>query len=83
MDRGEFEAELAATRARGYATSHSELISGAVAVAVPFFDSDGQVAGSLGVFGPEVRLTPARVKEAAQKLKLESGRLSEALGLPR
>mgnify|MGYP003349090658 CR=1 FL=1 len=34
----ELEAELAATRARGYSTSHSELISGAVAVAVPVFD---------------------------------------------
>lgn len=80
VDPKEFEAELAATRARGYSTSHSELISGAVAVAVPFFDRDGHVAGSLGVFGPQVRLNPSRVKETAQLLKDEGGRLSEALG---
>lgn len=76
----ELEAELAATRKRGYSTSRSELISGAVAVAVPFFDRHGQVAGSMGVFGPEVRLDSARQKEIAELLLEESVRLSEALG---
>lgn len=76
----ELEAELAATRKRGYSNSRSELISGAVAVAVPFFDRHGQVAGSMGVFGPEVRLDPARQKEIAKLLLEESVRLSEALG---
>lgn len=76
----DLEAELAVTRKRGYSTSHSELISGAVAVAVPFFDRHSQVAGSMGVFGPEVRLGANQQKEIAQLLQEESVRLSEALG---
>lgn len=76
----ELESELAATRKRGYSTSHSELISGAVAIAVPFFDRHGQVAGSMGVFGPEVRLDGKRQSEVAQMLLEESVRLSECLG---
>ena len=76
----DLEAELAATRKRGYSTSHSELISGAVAIAVPFFDRHGQVAGSMGVFGPEVRMDSARQKQVANLLLEESVRLSESLG---
>lgn len=76
----ELQAELVATRKRGYSTSRSELISGAVAVAVPFFDRHGRVAGSMGVFGPEVRLDSARQKEVAKLLLDESVRLSELLG---
>lgn len=72
--------ELATTRGRGYSTSHSELIPGAVAVAVPFFDRSGHVAGSLGVFGPDVRMNAARQKHAASLLLQESRRLSESLG---
>ncbi|MDO8778279.1 MAG: IclR family transcriptional regulator [Burkholderiaceae bacterium] len=74
------QADLATTRSRGYSTSHSELIPGAVGVAVPFFDRSGSVAGSLGVFGPDVRMNAAKVKETAVLLIQESRRLSEALG---
>lgn len=80
VDLKDLEAELAATRKRGYSTSRSELISGAVGVSVPFFGRDAQVAGSIGVFGPEVRLDTARQKEIANLLQEESVRLSEALG---
>jgi DNA-binding IclR family transcriptional regulator len=76
----DFEAELAAIRARGYATSHSELISGAAAIAAPVFDKTGQVAGSVGVFGPEVRLNPAKLKSFAKTLTGQAGTLSESLG---
>lgn len=79
----DLETELAATRKRGYSTSRSELISGAVAVAVPFFDRHGHVAGSMGVFGPEVRLDAGRQKELAKLLLEESLKLSEALGFTR
>ena len=73
-------ADLAQTRKRGYASSHSELIPGAVAVAVPFFDRHGAVAGSIGVFGPEVRLDGTRLKLLAKRLQEESRTLSEMLG---
>lgn len=80
LDLKDLEAELVQTRKRGYATSHSELISGAVAVAVPFFDRNAAVAGSIGVFGPEVRLDPKRLKVITNLLKAEAANLSEMLG---
>ncbi|HVL55055.1 MAG TPA: IclR family transcriptional regulator [Burkholderiaceae bacterium] len=73
-------AEIARTRKRGYAMGHNELIQGAYAVAAPFFDANGGVAGSLGVFGPDVRLTEARVHEFGRYLVQSANRLSTALG---
>ncbi len=73
---------LTQTRRRGYATSHNELISGAVAIAVPFFDRNAAVAGSIGIFGPEVRLNANKLKLLAQLLKSESAVLSNMLGYP-
>ncbi|MFZ9557121.1 MAG: IclR family transcriptional regulator [Limnohabitans sp.] len=80
VDLKALDRELSATRKRGYASSHHELIPGAVAVAVPFFDQHGKVAGSIGVFGPEIRLTEAVCKRIAQTLKSESQQLSALLG---
>lgn len=72
---------LAQTRKQGYSVSRSELIEGAVAIAVPFFDGHHAVVGSIGVFGPEVRLSFSRTKEIAALLVAESQALSQALGL--
>ena len=72
--------QLALTRERGYAMGHNELIQGAYAVAVPFFDGSGTVAGSLGVFGPDVRLTEARVHEFGVVLRSMAARLTTDLG---
>lgn len=72
--------ELRLTRERGYAIGHNELIQGAWAVAAPFFDQAGAIAGSLGVFGPDVRLTEARVHEFGRFLHGATRRLTEALG---
>jgi DNA-binding IclR family transcriptional regulator len=74
------EAELVQTRKHGWASSRNELIPGAVAVAVPFFDRNATVAGSIGVFGPEVRLTSARLKSITKLLLEESASLSAMLG---
>jgi len=72
--------DLAAIRKRGFAISRNELIDGAVAIAAPFFDASGQVAGSLGVFGPGVRLKERRVSELVNLLRAEAEALSAALG---
>ena len=72
--------QLALTRERGYAMGHNELIQGAYAVAAPFFDGSGAVAGSLGVFGPDVRLTEARVHEFGVVLRGMAARLTADLG---
>lgn len=77
--------QLAQTRERGYAMGHNELIQGAYAVAAPFFDGTAQVAGSLGIFGPDVRLTEERIHDFGQILKGLAARLTASLGgaLPR
>lgn len=75
-----YQAELELIRRRGYATSNEELIKGAVAVAAPFFNSSGQVAGSIAVFGPSVRLNEAHVKELGELLVAEARAMSKALG---
>lgn len=72
--------DLELTKQRGYATSHNELISGAVAVAVPFFNSHGNVAGSVGVFGPEVRLDERAIQSILGTLVPETKNLSVLLG---
>ncbi|GAA5235449.1 IclR family transcriptional regulator [Verticiella sediminum] len=80
VDLKVLQEELVQTRKRGYASSHNELISGAVAVAVPFFDRHGAAAGSIGVFGPEVRLNASRLKQVAKLLVEEAATLSGMLG---
>lgn len=65
---------------RGYAVSKDELIQGAVAVAAPFFSGSGEVAGSIAVFGPSVRLHAAEIESYAKLLIEEAQSLSRALG---
>ena len=74
--------ELERVRRRGYATSRDELIQGAVAVAAPFFDSSGRVAGSIGVFGPSVRLPQERIQGFTPQVMAAAQDLSRALGAP-
>jgi IclR family acetate operon transcriptional repressor len=72
--------DLRQIRQRGYATSKNALIEGAVAIAAPFFNGHGQVAGSIAVFGPAVRLKETRVRQIALSLINEAALLSQALG---
>ena len=80
IDIAETVREVRASARRGYGVSRSELIDGAVAVAAPFFDGGGQLAGSLAVFGPEVRMGRARVASIGAMLVREGRVLSAALG---
>src|SRR5665213_2458887 len=56
LDFDELRRELERTRKRGYAMSRNELIEGAVAIAAPFFDRHGAIAGSIGIFAPAARM---------------------------
>ena len=75
--------ELERVRRRGYATSRDELIQGAVAVASPFFDGSGRVAGSIGVFGPSVRLPQERIQGFTPQVMAAAQEVSRALGAPK
>ena len=80
LDLRRFPGELARARERGFAVSKDELIQGAVAVAAPFFDGANRVAGSLGIFGPSVRLSAAQIDKFGALLMREAAQLSTALG---
>lgn len=80
MDLQAYAVELGRIRERGYGVSRDELIRGAVAVAAPFFDGAGRVAGSVAVFGPGARLDDAQVARFGAWLVEAGQALSASLG---
>jgi DNA-binding IclR family transcriptional regulator len=78
--QSEFVSALKAIRAQGYATSRSEVILGAVAIASPFFNHNGEVIGSIGVFGPTARVSEADVPKIARLVVDGASTLSTQLG---
>ena len=82
VDLSGYPKELEAIRKRGYATSRDELLQGAVAIAAPYFDGSGEVAGSIAVFGPSARIHAAEVEAIGKLLVEEAHALSKALGQP-
>jgi IclR family transcriptional regulator, acetate operon repressor len=83
IDLRKYSRELALIKDRGYAISKNELIQGAVAVSAPFFNGAAQVAGSLSVFGPSVRLSDAQIAKFGKLLVREARELSQVLGKSR
>lgn len=79
-DRGEIEAELERTRARGYGFSAGTMTPGARAVAAPIRDIDGNVTAAIGLTAPadmmpdeDVPRLGALVVDVAQELSRELG----------
>jgi DNA-binding IclR family transcriptional regulator len=72
--------ELAAVRARGYATAIGELEPGLAAMAAPVRDGSGDVLAALSISGPEGRLTRERIAELAPLLLREAATVSARLG---
>jgi IclR family acetate operon transcriptional repressor len=83
IDLKKYSRELALIKERGYAISKNELIQGAVAVSAPFFNGAGEVAGSLSVFGPRVRLSDAQIAKFGKLLVREARAISQVLGKAR
>ena len=79
-DSGALRAQLAATRARGWAGSVSERTPGIRAVAAPVFDHTGEVIGALGLSVPEIRMDDARAEELGRRVRDVAWQVSEALG---
>jgi DNA-binding IclR family transcriptional regulator len=78
--RAELIKALDVVRNRGFATSHGEVIVGAIAFSAPTFNHNGEVAGCVGVFGPQARVKDsdiprfgALVMQAANAISLQSG----------
>jgi IclR family acetate operon transcriptional repressor len=73
-------AELARTRARGYAVSVGERSAWSAAVAAPIRDRSGQTIAAVSVSGPSHRLTSKVVKELAAQVMDVAQEISAALG---
>ena len=54
--RAELVKALDTVRSQGFATSQGEVIVGAIALAAPTFNHNGEVTGCIGVFGPKARV---------------------------
>jgi DNA-binding IclR family transcriptional regulator len=80
LERKELGNKLERVRKLGYAVSRDELIQGAVAISVPFFDHTGRVAGSIGVFGPSVRLDQDKIERFSERLVEHAAKLSNLIG---
>lgn len=78
--RASIKSAVADARERGYAISFSEIIEGAVAIAAPFYDYHGAVAGSVGLFGPHARFGEEKIEAAAGNVITTAALLSERLG---
>jgi DNA-binding IclR family transcriptional regulator len=83
VDPKKLARELATIRSKGFATSKNELIQGAVAVAAPFFNGAGKVAGALAVFGPAVRINTKQAAAFGELVKAQAQTLSRSLGYAR
>lgn len=75
----DLKAELELVRTRGYAVSRGERDAWAAAIAAPFWDRDGRVAGSLSICGPLSRFETAPVTEYAAIVAEATRRLSAEL----
>jgi DNA-binding IclR family transcriptional regulator len=76
--RVNLEEGLKSAKKNGYAISHGEIFVGAVAISSPYYDHRGSVVGSIGLYGPNARVSDVKVAEF-RKLVCEAGRRISAL----
>ena len=79
-DRARLEEALAFARRNGYATSHSEIFAGTVAVSAPCFDHRGDVVGSVGLYGPGARIDEQKLLEYSRLVREAGRQISVLLG---
>lgn len=80
VDRNLLLEDLAAIRRDGHKIARGEIFAGAVGIAAPYFDHAGTVAGSIIVFGPDVRFDEDRIAWTARRVMESATELSAALG---
>jgi DNA-binding IclR family transcriptional regulator len=79
-DAAEVRGSLAQIRRDGYGITHAHRTLNTVGIAAPFFDGEGNVAGSLGFLIPEVRWTSAPQDRVVRALVTAAARMSAQLG---
>jgi len=71
---------LAGIRKKGFAISFQQMYLGARGVAVPLFNHEGTVMGSLGISGPDPRFSEHHALKLVPVLQDHVGRLSATMG---
>ncbi|HEX4884060.1 MAG TPA: IclR family transcriptional regulator C-terminal domain-containing protein [Casimicrobiaceae bacterium] len=80
VERDALQAELRASRERGYAVDDEEHARGLRCVAAPILDEHGQPWAALSLAGPTGRLTPARVAALGALVAAAARDVTAALG---
>jgi len=78
--RDALAAELAATRARGYAVDDEEHAAGMCCVAAPIWDEHGEPWAAISLAGPTLRITSGRVAALGELVRATAADLTRALG---
>jgi DNA-binding IclR family transcriptional regulator len=79
-DPAQLTAHLAMIRARGYALDDEENEPGVRCMAAPVYDHFGTTIATIGISGPTVRVTDARIDALAQSVIRAACELSAELG---
>lgn len=79
-DPAALAADLAATRARGFALDNEERNEGMRCVAAAVIDAHGEPVAGISVSGPAARLTAAAAARFGAEVAAAAARLSEGLG---
>jgi sugar lactone lactonase YvrE/DNA-binding IclR family transcriptional regulator len=79
-EEGTLVADLALSRARGYAISQAEHVAGVSSVAAPIFDHTGKAVAAIGVFGPSARLASDRLHVTGRDLMAAARQISGNVG---
>jgi IclR family transcriptional regulator, acetate operon repressor len=74
------EADLATTRARGFAIDNEERTEGMRCIAAPIFDAQGRAVAGLSISGPVFRLSLPRAVEMGALVKRAAEGVTEATG---
>jgi len=73
IDPQTLQKNLEKIKARGYALDDEEFDLGVICLAVPVFNANRKLIGSIGISGPASRLTPSKIEETSSII-LEIGR---------
>jgi len=80
MRRKDIEADLAATRERGYSINRGEFRPGVAGIAVPVRDRSGGVVAAIGIWGAEANILGTRREELAHLAMIAAREVSRDLG---
>ncbi|TPE52757.1 HTH-type transcriptional regulator BhcR [Amaricoccus solimangrovi] len=79
-DRAALDADLAASRARGWAMDDEERTEGMRCVAAPIFNEFREPVAGISISGPTVRVTPDRAEAIGAEVRAAADRVTRALG---